>query len=458
MSYQNFVQPSKNFTDLAYSSELDIWNASAGTNGEILYSSDGLNWTNCTLPSMSGPNINQIEYGLKTNGNPIFIAHSGPTISDQQYFLTSLDGISYSITNTSIFCTKLIYANGWFFSFTNNYVHRTLDGASWEQVSSLPVVGGKAWKYGCFGNGIIIIMSETSSQTCAASLDYGKTWNQYSSPDDFYDVVFDGTKFVAVAPSTNRVYTSNDGVSWSVINSSTSLDRLTVYYGNVIGVKTNTNVVYSTIDHGATWSMNTVTNSAPWSAMGTKQAFAIPVLFPTPMPTMAPPTPTPTATLAPTDISASNINNIVTNSLMPTNGFGFTNTTVTGQPLSITFTQTGSTPQYVQVQFTNNTGQTITVVIGGVTYTIPPGGSFDQTVLLNPDETVTVTGPVGNYNAGDLFGSIASVPAPTPTDSPNPTPTPTETPVPTATETPVPTASETPTPTVSPTPTPSATP
>ena len=429
MSYQNFVQPSKNFTDLAYSKELGIWNASAGTDGQILYSYDGLNWSNCTLPLLTAPKFNQVEYGIKSNRSPLFVAHAGIVSSDQQYILISTNGINYTLANSTIFCTKLVYGNSWFFAFTNNYFFRSQNGIFWEQISSLPPTGGKPWKYGSFGKNSLVVFSETGTQSCAVTYNYGSTWERYTPPAEFTDVVFDDTKFVAVSPTTSSVYTSANGKNWTLVNNSTSIDMLTVYYGNIVGVKPNTNTVYSSIDHGATWSSNSVTNSADWSAMGTRQGFSIPVAFATPIPTAATPTPTttplpsPTPTLAPTSITASNINNIITNSLMPTDGFGFTNTSVTGQPLSITFTQTGTTPEYVQVQFTNNTTETITVVIAGVTYTVLPGGSFNQTTLLNPGDTVVISGPSGNYNAGDLVGGIVVVPAPTPTPTPTLAPT-----------------------------------
>jgi alpha-tubulin suppressor-like RCC1 family protein len=451
MSYQNFVQPLKHFTEVAYSAELGVWNAVTSTDGEVMKSTDGLSWTNCTLPSITDAVITQIQYGRKFDGTPIFMIQSGNQPAHVKTWLTSTDGITYTVASTGLGSSRLFYANGWFYNFLNNKSYRSLDGINWETLGNVPNLN---WASAAYGFNILLVLGQPSDNTFAMSTDNGWNWTTVTTPFQASDVVFDGTKFVACSASESKIAVSGYGTSWTVVNTSVSIEKMSVYYGNIIGIKSGTSVVLTSIDHGTTWATNAVTNSAPYSAVSTKQGFNIPVLFPTPLPTAATPTPTttpsptPTPTVAPAGILVTAVNNINTTSLAPTsNGYTLQNDPVIGQAISTTFTQSSASPEYVNINLTNNSSETITININGVIYTVLPGQSFNQTTLLNPGDTVGISGPVGNYPAGSVTGGIAVVPAPTPTPTSSPTPTPTNT----ASPTPTPTTTASPTPTPSPT-------
>ena len=424
MSYLNFTQPLKHFTEVAYGTEISMWNAVTSTDGEILYSTDGLNWTICSVPTMSDQIISQIQYGRKFDGTPLFLAQSGTDPSHVKHFLNSVDGINYTLVSTGLGSSRILYGNGWFYNFYYTKAYRSLDGTNWETLGTMPNYN---WSRAAYGNNIIVVVGQPSDNTFCISTNFGLTWTTVATPFPVDDVVFNGTKFVACSASQSKIATSGYGTSWSIVNSSTSLEKMTVYYGNIIGIKSGTNTVRTSIDHGTTWTTDTVTSSSTYAAIGTKQGLPLPALFPTPFPTAATPTPTPTMTPTPTPtatpsgILLSNQNNITTSSLAPTtNGYTFQNNPVTGQPLSVAFTQNNTVDEWVNVNLTNNSGETLTVVIDGVTYTVPPGGTFNQTVLLNPGDTVTITGPTGNYPAGAVTGGVGVVPAPTPTPTPTP--------------------------------------
>jgi hypothetical protein len=123
----------------------------------------------------------------------------------------------------------------------------------------------------------------------------------------------------------------------------------------------------------------------------------------------------------------------------------------TGQSVTITMTQTGSTAIYSgdsqSLKYWTTTGDTGFVFGTGIN--VPPGtGTTGTTVLIQSASTNWVTGQTVYIS---VVNNSSVTPTPTPTETETPTPTPTETPTgtPSVTETPT----ETPTPTVTETPT-----
>jgi hypothetical protein len=122
-------------------------------------------------------------------------------------------------------------------------------------------------------------------------------------------------------------------------------------------------------------------------------------------------------------------------SLMPTNnGFSFINTATATGSIGSTYTSISVSPQNTAINLQNNSAQTITINIAGTIFTVPPGVTFNQTVILTLGQSVVISGPNGNYPAGSVYGSIHAfsliTPTPTTTPSPTPSPTPTITPKP----------------------------
>jgi hypothetical protein len=132
--------------------------------------------------------------------------------------------------------------------------------------------------------------------------------------------------------------------------------------------------------------------------------------------------PTPTPTINPNGLVVVSVTNFNIDSIAPAqNGYSFYNNPVTNQPLFLEFSMVEPIPSWTQVVFTNNSSQIITVNIAGVIFNVLPGQTFAQTVLLNPGDTVTITGPTANYPANAITGTIEvlMLPTPTPTLAPN---------------------------------------
>jgi hypothetical protein len=144
------------------------------------------------------------------------------------------------------------------------------------------------------------------------------------------------------------------------------------------------------------------------------EAFPAPTLTPTPSISPSPtitPTPSPSATPSPYLIEVTSTTNVATTSMLPaTQGWDFDNTATTSAPVASTFTFIGTTPRQVDIFLENTSTEIITVIINGTTYTINPGQTFGRTVEMSFGQTVTITGPSGNYAAGSVSGDISVIP------------------------------------------------
>lgn len=168
---------------------------------KVIYSSNGSTWTtSSTLPRSTswGP----IAYG---NGKFVLL-----TSSATGYAAYSSDGITWSSSTTSsIAWSKVIYANGKFVAVGNSAIATSIDGITWTN-GSIPAGINTDITYGASG----FVVSRYSGNTALLSSD-GITWTTVTLP---------ATKVWSYAAYGNGVYlvmtesyvaTSTDGINWS---------------------------------------------------------------------------------------------------------------------------------------------------------------------------------------------------------------------------------------------------
>jgi len=145
-------------------------------------------------------------------------------------------------------------------------------------------------------------------------------------------------------------------------------------------------------------------------------------------------------------------------------GWQFYNLEASDSSLYLELSQANAETQILKTDLTNNSSQTIQVLIGGTTFSVVAGDKLSRADSLVSGEKIIIQAPSSSFQSNQIYGTVTyySVSDPTPTVTPintvtpTPTVTGTATPTPTVTGTPIPTATPpTPTPTLSPTPTPS---
>lgn len=194
------------------------------TSSSGVISSDGINWSAITLPSITSPNWNCITFG-----NGVFVA--------------------------------LLRLNN---SAATNIVAYSSDGVTWN-TATLPST--QTWATIAFGNGIFVAASELS--TAGAISTNGSTWSSTTLPSaaEWSCSLYAGGQFIFLsgrASNSTVGAVSTNGTSWTSITvpSGRYLNG-SLTYGNGVYVAVNfnstTNSIYSS--NGTSWS------SAPISGM-----------------------------------------------------------------------------------------------------------------------------------------------------------------------------------------------
>lgn len=197
--------------------------------GRIVYSYDGLNWTNVESNSFTGV-IHKVVYG-----KGMFVAIGGDTASygNAPKILISYDGISWTVTEESIFGKEgvqdIAYGNNRFVAVGGNTVMSggrgriaySADGITWKEI-------------------------EEENTTFGASR-------------NIYDVAWGGDRFIAVGDSDsswNKSAISTDGMTWTkgskFPGSNGTIENIA--WGNDIWVTESGWIDFSySTDSGATW-------------------------------------------------------------------------------------------------------------------------------------------------------------------------------------------------------------
>jgi hypothetical protein len=241
-----FVTVNTAFTgvnDVAYSTDGVTWNlvstgvsaswmaigfgngrfVAIGSSAELIYSSDGVNWTHGSNVPLYGGWFS-IAYG---DGK--FVAVGDQSV-DQQSAIYSTDGISWTIGVTPVNSSdysSVCYGNGRFVAVaTSNqgsgYSMASTDGINWTSNPSGAPIQVSRLEGVTYGKGIFVAVS---NDTVVTSTD-GLTWTWVHDPvtnpvpqQDWYAVSYAANLFVAVsdegASVTDQIMFSTNGVNWT---------------------------------------------------------------------------------------------------------------------------------------------------------------------------------------------------------------------------------------------------
>lgn len=191
-----------------------------GTNGTILTSPDGVNWTSQKSGSTED------FYSVAWSGSQIVAVGTGGTI------FTSTDGITWMSQNSHT--TQFLHAVGW---LGNQFVVlgdlgtllTSPDGITWtaRPVNTSQILYAVTWsgtRYVAVGTGGTILTSTN-----------GRVWTTQTigSSQDLHSVVWSGSRFVAVGKA-GTILTSPDGSTWTAppANTAQYLDGVARWSGS----------------------------------------------------------------------------------------------------------------------------------------------------------------------------------------------------------------------------------
>ncbi len=187
------------------------------SSGEVMFSADGISWTLGTAPSEAWSSV---SYGAGT-----FVA-----VGNADYVITSPDGQTWSaagsVEDTS--WRSVTYGEGTFVAvadFATEQVITSVDGSVWTAAAIQPDVS--EWVAVTYGEGRFVAVACVCdpSQKEAAYSDDGENWTAVDAPSSGWSsVTYGDGRFVAVAQDggvddTDQVMTSDDGVAWTLSDS-----------------------------------------------------------------------------------------------------------------------------------------------------------------------------------------------------------------------------------------------
>ena len=214
---EEIIQPSESSIDykLSYYHSFimnNIWYAFY--HDKYMYSTDGVNWTEGTLPI-------SLSWSSGCYGNDIYVIIGYATASTSAYAY-STDGITWTQGTMPIAhpWESVCYGNGKFVAVggnSNTYVYST-DGINWTE-GTMP--SKQTWISACYGNDKFVVVSRNSS-VFAYSTD-GVNWTEGTLPSSRYwnALYYMNNKFIALPKLTeingnDFVVQSTDGINWEI--------------------------------------------------------------------------------------------------------------------------------------------------------------------------------------------------------------------------------------------------
>jgi hypothetical protein len=207
-----------------------------GATNIAMYSTDGINWTSGSGYVGSGTSV---VYGLADDR---FVATSGTSGLAYSY-----DGIAWNNVSDSSQSQwrGITYGNGTFVAITESGQYQaaySTDGANWTFVDSAPT---NNWYNVAYGDGRFVAVSNGDSTGGGASMystDNGATWTQVTTVNDtyaWYALAYGDGKFVAGAGNadvSNNSMWSVDGTTWNGNTSSAQFFNMTYGDGQFVSV------------------------------------------------------------------------------------------------------------------------------------------------------------------------------------------------------------------------------
>lgn len=235
----------------------------------ILISEDGIKWSYSSIIGNS-TNVNHMHY---SNGNYIGLSAS-TTLKIKK--ISSLDpSIAQQTQEVSLpFSDQgqcITYAFGYFITVFGNpfKIYYSQDGITWTLgYTSSTVYSHTPSGLFCYGVDVLILLIKTSDLhdntiTTPMRSFNGIDWENEvleSIPENISDICYGNGKFVATSWSGFNLYTSTDGISWTVINNvvvENGTDWESIAYGNgiyvILGWDTTS---YAVSVDGITWEIH----------------------------------------------------------------------------------------------------------------------------------------------------------------------------------------------------------
>jgi hypothetical protein len=275
-NWVGYVVPANGWRDITYGNGKYVAIADGGTaSNQVMYSSDGINWTLATSASVSSwasvtfgagkfvalgaTNIAMYSTdGINWTSGSGYVG-SGTSVvyglADDRFVATSgtsglaysYDGIAWNNVSDSSQSQwrGITYGNGTFVAITESGQYQaaySTDGANWTFVDSAPT---NNWYNVAYGDGRFVAVSNGDSTGGGASMystDNGATWTQVTTVNDtyaWYALAYGDGKFVAGAGNadvSNNSMWSVDGTTWNGNTSSAQFFNMTYGDGQFVSV------------------------------------------------------------------------------------------------------------------------------------------------------------------------------------------------------------------------------
>jgi hypothetical protein len=218
-------------------------------------SPDGITWTLRNLPSSQ--NWHGVTYG---GGLFVALAYSSAIAA------TSPDGITWTQRSLPVSSTwyAVTYGGGQFVALANSstVAATSPDGITWTQrVNS---VGASGWQSVTYGAGLFVAVAQ--SVAFAATSPDGITWTSRTLPAtaNWNSVTYSGSQFAAVASAGTSAAVSTDGMSWGTIKAlPVSASWQSVAYGaGVFAAIAGTSSIAASSPDGTTWTQRALTSTS----------------------------------------------------------------------------------------------------------------------------------------------------------------------------------------------------
>lgn len=228
-----------------------VWNGShfvaVGTQGVVIHSSDGINWTRTSLPTFEDLHDTGIA-----NGEVIAVGRNGTVVTSgnlTDWTVLSTDaGNMRTLTvtnNISVIFPKIITLSD------RGIVSTTYDRTTWnidKTSENGPLLYDAAW------NGSVYV---TVGHTILYSTD-GENWNQANASFCclLHEVIWANNQFIVVG-YFGEVLTSADGINWISRNSQTTEGLESITWNGALYLAAGLNGVVVTSPDGINWSLQT---------------------------------------------------------------------------------------------------------------------------------------------------------------------------------------------------------